>query len=293
MPCANNSSQTCGGSWGLSVYQLASTAGGNPSQANGYNSLGCYAEKPGARALRNSFTSAVMTSQLCAARALAGGAAFFGLEYGQECWWDTVLDGAVPADQSNCFLNCTGSAFQKCGGQNFLQLYGNRTLPPNPTSTMYFSSPGAALPTISQSSALVLPSTFILETSSSSSTTNPAASSVATTSSTTSATASTTTSTALSSPFSAISSPVSTSSSAVPSPTPLSCPSNNGTTYTSPGGRQYLVECGIDRVGQYLSSSIPSETNVTYCRQRHLHGYGIRAELRSLHGSLRHQIRMH
>jgi pyruvate/2-oxoglutarate dehydrogenase complex dihydrolipoamide acyltransferase (E2) component len=212
MPCANNSSQNCGGQWGLNVYQPAPVMLGNPPQISGYNAMGCYAEKPKARALKSLFASDVMTVQLCAKQASANGAAFFGLEYGQECWYDTVLDGAVAGAQSNCMMNCTGSSFQTCGGSNYLQLYGNATV-------------------LSSSSVVVSPVPTTLSTTSSPSTsiwTSPPP------------TAAPPQSTAPPQP-------------AAPNASPLSCPASNGTTYASPNGGQYLIECGIDRTGKLLS----------------------------------------
>jgi hypothetical protein len=135
MACANNSSQNCGGAWSLNVYQLAPATIGNPSQINGYTAMGCYAEKPRARALKSLFANDSMTVQLCASKASANGAAFFGLEYGRECWYDTVLDGAVAGDPSRCSMNCTGSVFQTCGGMNFMNLYGNVTVPVTSSSS--------------------------------------------------------------------------------------------------------------------------------------------------------------
>ncbi|KAL5430130.1 hypothetical protein PMIN05_010418 [Paraphaeosphaeria minitans] len=85
LPCAANRSQICGGNWGLSTYQLTPSYFGNPSPVKGFTSMGCYAEKPNARALKNVYYSDSMTTELCAARAAANGYSYIGLEYGREC----------------------------------------------------------------------------------------------------------------------------------------------------------------------------------------------------------------
>ncbi|OAG03405.1 WSC-domain-containing protein [Paraphaeosphaeria sporulosa] len=159
LPCAANHSQICGGNWGLSIYQLTPSYFGNPSPVKGFASMGCYAEKPNDRALRNVYYSDIMTTELCSARAAANGYSYFGLEYGRECWMDNVLDDAVPVPQAKCATSCTGSTFQNCGGGNFMQLYGNGSVVKMPSGT---SSIAATSPmTTSSSTTTSLMSTFV------------------------------------------------------------------------------------------------------------------------------------
>ena len=159
MPCANNLSQKCGGPWGLDVYQLATPAMlSNPFRISDYNAMGCYAEKPNARALKTVYASDLMTVQLCAKQASANGAVFFGLEYGRECWYDTVLKGAVEAAQSSCMMNCTGSAFQTCGGPNYLQIYGNVTVPSSSSATASVPTTSSLISTLTSPLQTISPS---------------------------------------------------------------------------------------------------------------------------------------
>lgn len=161
LPCVSNASQICGGSWALSIYQRTPLILGNPQQISGYTNMGCYAEKPGGRALKAVIASDSMTSELCATSALTAKFAYFGLEYGRECWIGNLLDGAVPVDASRCTMNCTGSALQNCGGAGFIQLYGS-------AAVVSSSLPSVSPVTSSTLTSLVTSLTSIPSTSSSS-----------------------------------------------------------------------------------------------------------------------------
>ena len=121
MPCASNSSQICGGPNGLSMYQVTPPYIGNQPTVGSFSAMGCYAEKPNDRALEVVYESDRLTIELCAAQAALNGYAYFGTEFGQECWMGDHMDGAKPANQSSCNVNCPGNSFQTCGGGNFLQ----------------------------------------------------------------------------------------------------------------------------------------------------------------------------
>jgi hypothetical protein len=52
-----------------------------------YAGQGCYSEpKRGGRALEHVWEDNAMTQELCSDHAVSGGFAYFGLEYGKECW---------------------------------------------------------------------------------------------------------------------------------------------------------------------------------------------------------------
>lgn len=84
MPCKGDKTQICGAGKRLSLYK---TVGWSPPInpiVDGYDYFGCYSEATPNRALSSgSTTSSSMTVEKCAAS--CKGAAFFGLENGNEC----------------------------------------------------------------------------------------------------------------------------------------------------------------------------------------------------------------
>jgi hypothetical protein len=108
MPCAGDSSEICGGSWGVSVYTL------------GLPSVGCAvdtaARSLGAARLTASDMSVDKCLAFCAAFPLAG------LENGNECYCGGP---AIGVGASGCSTPCVGNAAQTCGGPWRLSVYNN------------------------------------------------------------------------------------------------------------------------------------------------------------------------
>lgn len=129
MACAGNSSETCGGNWRLTTYQATTTTSApNPSipaTVAGYTSLGCWSDNADGRALPNVYyNNTSMTLELCASVAAANGAAYWGAEYSQECWYGSTLGGGNAAiSTSSCNMECKGNSSEYCGGSNALSLY--------------------------------------------------------------------------------------------------------------------------------------------------------------------------
>ncbi|KAF2731461.1 WSC-domain-containing protein [Polyplosphaeria fusca] len=126
MPCylkttASPSSSTNPTIWG--AVQLSPP----PSSASisSYTYTGCYTEPPSSRALSaSSYTNTTsMTPALCAAYCSAY--AFFGLEYGQECYCGPYLSpSSSPAQKtSDCSMPCVGDKSTVCGGPARLSVY--------------------------------------------------------------------------------------------------------------------------------------------------------------------------
>ncbi|KAG7104597.1 WSC domain-containing protein like [Verticillium longisporum] len=87
---------------------------------------GCYTETKNGRALsKKSYADDLMTLESCAAFCKGVSAAFFGVEYGRECYCgDSLRDGSVPAtNQKDCSFLCPGDKNTYCGAGDRLQLY--------------------------------------------------------------------------------------------------------------------------------------------------------------------------
>ncbi|KAI5363831.1 putative quinoprotein alcohol dehydrogenase-like superfamily [Septoria linicola] len=156
--CKGNNSQFCGGSQRMQVYRLGSSGSqtttsvsltstsssssstttqstatnapevdGVSSRIGAYKYQGCYGEVA-ARAL--SVNSAVKarfndddnTNRICAD--FCAGSAYFGTEYGRECYCGDKLDTlSLPTDDGRCSMPCVGNKTEICGGENGLTLF--------------------------------------------------------------------------------------------------------------------------------------------------------------------------
>lgn len=133
MPCAGDSTETCGGPNGLSLYQnpVSNMLTAPPTVGN-YVFQGCYTDDPAQRTLPSlrTYDQTAMTLDKCAATCSAGGYSYFGTEYAYECYCGDAISGAgTKADLYDCSMTCTGNSAQPCGNANRLTLYatGNST----------------------------------------------------------------------------------------------------------------------------------------------------------------------
>ncbi|KAG6827237.1 hypothetical protein H0H92_012693 [Tricholoma furcatifolium] len=91
-----------------------------------YSYLGCFTDSASARSLTAlSVSFSGMTIELCLDFCNSQGGyynlAYTGLEYGQECYCDWVLqDTAVQVDDSECNMPCSGDSSEPCGAGNRL-----------------------------------------------------------------------------------------------------------------------------------------------------------------------------
>ena len=119
MPCAGDSSELCGGSYGLTLYSA------------GLPYVGCAADAA-ARTLNGAQTSARdMTVEKCLSFC-GTNYPLAGTEYGTECYCGGP---AVTVGASGCTTSCPGNATEKCGGTWRLSVYNNTAFVPAATKS--------------------------------------------------------------------------------------------------------------------------------------------------------------
>ncbi|MCJ1476788.1 hypothetical protein MMC13_005457 [Lambiella insularis] len=129
MACSGNSSELCGGSNRLSVYNLTTYVPPTTAKAVGsYVSQGCYKEATNGRLLGGpSFTNTTgMTVELCVnfCQAASPSQAYAGVEYGQECYCASSLPSTTIATSvSSCNTLCKGNNKEFCGASSLLNVY--------------------------------------------------------------------------------------------------------------------------------------------------------------------------
>lgn len=109
-----------------------------------YSSLGCYTEATSSRALKDkSWVSATnMTTQNCIA--FCAGSIYVAVEWSQECYCGAQIQaGSVPANASDCDMDCSGNQFEICGGSSRLNMF--KDINPIANSTAISSS---VIPTV-------------------------------------------------------------------------------------------------------------------------------------------------
>ncbi|UNI14601.1 (Methyl)glyoxal oxidase [Purpureocillium takamizusanense] len=140
MPCNGNSSEYCGGSGRLNVYQIptSTTTGGTgtatptptpsncpgqPAKVGAWTSYGCYTEATNMRALSAKTTASdEMTLETCAA--FCAGYSYFGVEYSRECYCGNKFNaGATQRPGSECNMICSGFSCEYCGASSRLSVY--------------------------------------------------------------------------------------------------------------------------------------------------------------------------
>jgi hypothetical protein len=128
MACGGNSSQVCGGSSRLSVYN--NTAYIQPSfvpSVGSFNLKGCYSDSTAARGL-NSYTwtsSTSMTVEACLAVCIGQKYVYAGLEVGGECFCgNTIAATSTLQTLAGCEGSfCNGNQTEFCGGPDVLLVY--------------------------------------------------------------------------------------------------------------------------------------------------------------------------
>ncbi|WVW80508.1 hypothetical protein I302_102492 [Kwoniella bestiolae CBS 10118] len=127
MACAGSSSDICGGSSRLSVYNYTSYVPPQLVASVGtYQLQGCYTEPSNGRALAAySFTNSTgMSAEWCVSGCQLKGYAYAGMEYGQECWCDNKLStSSAKVTDSSCNMLCPGNQREYCGAGGKLALY--------------------------------------------------------------------------------------------------------------------------------------------------------------------------
>jgi hypothetical protein len=113
-PCHADTTETCGGSKHLSVYEATSI----PTYT--WETIGCVVDQ-GRSLSYHVYPSDPVTVENCQTTCQAQGFSLSGTEFGSECWCDTdwQLGGPVAAT-SGCNLPCAGNSAEICGGSNRL-----------------------------------------------------------------------------------------------------------------------------------------------------------------------------
>lgn len=148
MPCGGDSTQLCGGSWALEIYQATSGSSSTVSStstvatttttsassttssaAPTWTPLGCFTDA-NSRALNGpNIITTQNTPAWCQAHCSSLGYTLAGVESGQECWCASSLSYSGGAGQpqaaSNCQQACTGDSSQTCGGGWSLSIYAS------------------------------------------------------------------------------------------------------------------------------------------------------------------------
>ncbi|EXJ67401.1 uncharacterized protein A1O5_09414 [Cladophialophora psammophila CBS 110553] len=175
MACSGNSSFTCGGPNGLTLYRnlnwTASTPPPPPSNPTGpsivpsvgnFQFVDCHTEIPGRTLTGKAIASNGMTVQYCAGNCT--GFTYFAVEYGQECYCGNGLgSGSVTATDGRCSMTCAGNSSTICGGPNGLSLY-QYVVPSSSSPTSRVTS------TTTPSASVRAPSTLSTSTTGSTST---------------------------------------------------------------------------------------------------------------------------
>ncbi|PMD60425.1 WSC-domain protein [Hyaloscypha bicolor E] len=135
--CNGNFSEYCGGASRLNVYNfnktiatVTSSATASPTQTPAikptvgpYTYFGCQTEGNGTRALAAAATASdTMTLEAC--ESFCGNYAYWGTEYGRECYCGNSFgQGSVAAPNSDCSMLCPGDVTEYCGAGNRLSVY--------------------------------------------------------------------------------------------------------------------------------------------------------------------------
>ncbi|KAK5999297.1 hypothetical protein QM012_005622 [Aureobasidium pullulans] len=94
------------------------------SSLSNYTYMGCFNETHDRRALNgNSRTGSTNSLESCAT--FCSGYAYFGVEYGAECYCGSSLyaNSIRQSDETGCNMPCAANASEVCGGSNFLNVY--------------------------------------------------------------------------------------------------------------------------------------------------------------------------
>ncbi|KAK3943042.1 WSC domain-containing protein [Diplogelasinospora grovesii] len=288
-PCTGNSSEICGGSNIISVYQDPTFLPVDKTTTLDYVPLGCWTDDSSiGRALgypQDQLNSSTMTTETCLQACKDGGFPFAGTEYSGECYCGQVVGNFTSsAPATDCAMPCNGDSTETCGGPSRLSLYVAKDLeslepcgyvpPVSSSSVPPVSSSSTAPPASSSSSVPPVSSTTTPASSSTtpaSSTTTPASSSsspsVPPASSTTTGPASSTTPTSTASSTATSSCTTSTTSSTAPptSSKPVTTTSTSSvcttTTVIPPTPPTCEYKCG-----NWCSSPLPDWEDVTTCK---------------------------
>ncbi|KAJ7087736.1 WSC domain-containing protein, partial [Mycena epipterygia] len=121
MPCAGNSSQICGASYRLTLFQKPTAV-----TSSGWTLSNACAVDTSARILQGySVSTSSNTPSTCQSTCASKGFSIAGVENGNECYCANSISGGTPsaASTSDCSVACAGDSASKCGGGWRMQIY--------------------------------------------------------------------------------------------------------------------------------------------------------------------------
>ncbi|KAJ7057174.1 WSC domain-containing protein, partial [Mycena amicta] len=131
MPCAGESTQTCGAGNRLSIYsanQTTTTTPTGPTLPTGWAYVSCM-QDGNARLLNGyTFSNSSMTVESCIGTCKARGFIYAGIENANECWCDNTIStanggGVAAGSASECNMACAGNSNEICGAGFRISLY--------------------------------------------------------------------------------------------------------------------------------------------------------------------------
>ncbi|KAK1977594.1 WSC domain-containing protein [Colletotrichum cereale] len=124
-PCTGNTDEVCGEGSRINIFWNGDAAPGILAQSGDYNSIGCYSDHPGARALTSSIhLSGGMRVSDCITASASQGYEYAGVEFGSECFCgSSIQNGAALIAAESCNIPCTADKTQYCGGAGALNIY--------------------------------------------------------------------------------------------------------------------------------------------------------------------------
>ncbi|CAM9602454.1 unnamed protein product, partial [Sphacelaria rigidula] len=138
VPCAGDSSATCGGSYAFELYITPAAPSPAPSTAPTpaptlYLDLGCFKDLRDSRVFANPLTDDSMTYAVCAAHCSAY--TYFGVQYGKECWCGAAGTIFDINGSATCDIPCAGDSSAICGGTFAFNAFTVPELVPTPAPT--------------------------------------------------------------------------------------------------------------------------------------------------------------
>ncbi|OCF33820.1 hypothetical protein I316_04532 [Kwoniella heveanensis BCC8398] len=125
MPCAGDSTETCGGPNALNIYVNEDIQPATTVLPTGWTTYGVVSEGTNGRALTYTLWSKNdNTVESCAQGCAAAGYSIAGTEYSSECYCGNSFSngGGAIQDSSAAFMACSGNLAEMCGGPSILSV---------------------------------------------------------------------------------------------------------------------------------------------------------------------------
>ncbi|CAM9939120.1 unnamed protein product, partial [Hapterophycus canaliculatus] len=113
--CVGDESETCGGWNAFDLFKLWIPDAPLTDEYPEY--LGCYADNKEDRVMTHKVVAESMTPTLCREHCLDKDAAYYGTQFGRECWcgMSDVEDDYERHGVGGCYMSCAGDKTVACG----------------------------------------------------------------------------------------------------------------------------------------------------------------------------------